>query len=169
MPDGVRSLQQAYTKSSERIHLPIYSLFLAGKKVYIVNSPRLASLVDRKQAISFRPLVVDFAKRMLVPSQQAVDALAVNLYNNQPEGCLPKTVKIMHETMASGSDDLDQMTHAMLRSLAPMLNLSQHDGQPANIQLFEWVRVVVTRASTDAAYGADMNPFRDSELVDALW
>lgn len=155
--------------SSERLKLPIYSLSLAGNKVYVINSPELASQADRKHTISIRPLIMDAAKRLLDPSQKAIDALAVNVQNNHQEGCIPQTVKIMHETMASGSDDLNQMTRTLLESLSPILRLDGHDTQPISIQLFEWTKVAVTRATTDAAYGADANPFRNSELAGALW
>lgn len=36
------------------------------------------------------------------------------------------------------------------------------------IDLYEWIRRVISLASTDGVYGAT-NPFRDSAVLDAFW
>jgi hypothetical protein len=42
-------------------------------------------------------------------------------------------------------------------------------GQDEAVNLFDWIRKSVTRASTDAIYGRESNPFKQSEVYDGFW
>ncbi|KAF2194765.1 cytochrome P450 [Zopfia rhizophila CBS 207.26] len=156
-----------YTQISQRTKLPIYTLRLPGRKVYIVTSPKLATLCDRNaKAVSFRVYVLTFARRILVPSSKAMSALAENLYDDDG-GLLPQTVQAMHDAMIGG-ENLEQTTFALLQSLAPKLSSPKEIGIGGRIKMFEWVKDVVTQASTDAIYGKRDNPFHDPAVSDAF-
>ena len=139
-------------------------------KIYVVNSPSLVAAVDRySKTISFGPYVVEFAKRMLLPSTKGLEALRENLNEEDGEcGCRPETLKAMHLALAPG-EDLERTTENVLDSISRLLEPVQTVSKHENIKLFSWVRKLVTRASTDAVYGAYKNPFKDPAVEAAFW
>jgi hypothetical protein len=140
-----------------------------GKKIYVVPSPQLAAQVDRNsRSISFAPYVVLFARKILIPSKKAVEKLAENLEEDGTGGLRPETMKAMHASMAHG-EDLEQTTHAVLKSLAPNLFSSKAITKTGRFKLFAWTKRVVTRASTDAVYGLQHNPFQFPNVEEDFW
>ena len=68
--------------------LPIYTLRVPRNKIYVVTSPSLVAAVDRhSKTISFAPYVVEFAKRMLLPSAEGLEALQANLSEEDGKRC----------------------------------------------------------------------------------
>lgn len=131
------------------------------------------SAIDRHaKSISFAPYVVQFAKRILIPSQKSLEALAEDLEEkNGAHGVRPETLKAMHDALAPG-EHLENTTRAMLSSVSRRLDdvVNAEGGTEArSVSLFAWVRELVTRASTDAIYGAGGNPFRDPAVEKAFW
>lgn len=142
---------------------------MPGKKIYIVTAPNLAAQVDRNsKVISFAPYVVLFAKRVLAPSKEALHCLAENLEEEGNWGCRPQTMKAMHLSMAHG-DDLENTTRVMLESLASQMASVEKIAPLRKMNLFQWVKRVITQASTDAVYGQKHNPFHDPALVKSFW
>lgn len=132
-----------------------------------MNSPSLAAAVDRHaKAISFSPYVVQFAKRLLLPSKAALATLAADLQEENGEyGCRPETLKAMHLALAPGNS-LSRTTQDFLDSMTGVLE-SLPTG--AEFDLFSWVRKIMTRASTDAIFGARQNPFQDPAVETGFW
>ncbi|KAI0513191.1 cytochrome P450 [Xylaria bambusicola] len=159
-----------YSKINKKYNLPIYTLPMPRGKVYIVNSPRLIAAIDRRaKTISFAPYVVQFAKRILAPSQQAISALEEDLLEKQgPVGLRPETLKVMHDSLAPGGP-LEDTTQVMLEGVMGVLNSMRSSGKCGEIELFDWTRRLVTKASTDAIYGAKFNPFKDEGVYNGLW
>jgi len=139
-------------------------------KIYIVTSPSLISAIDRRsKSISFAPYVVQFAKRILDPSRRALDALADDLgQENGAVGLRPETLKAMHDSLAPG-EHLEATTQMMLKSVSDQLSSLDGIGTDEEIELFDWVRHIVTRASTDAIYGTEKNPFQDPAISHGFW
>lgn len=135
-----------------------------------MNSPSLVAAVDRhSEAVSFAPYVVQFAKRILLPSPQGLDALAANLHEEDGAwGCRPETLKAMHLALAPG-ENLDRTTQDMLDSVSRLLDSVGTMANNEGFGLFSWVKKLVTRASTDAIYGASKNPFRDPAVEAGFW
>ncbi len=150
--------------------LPIYTLGVPRGKIYIVTSPNLISAIDRRsKTISFAPYLVQFAKRILVPSQRGLDALGEDLLEaNGPTGLRPETLKAMHHALAPG-DDLEATNETMLRSVTQILDSLDHPGRVSTSNCSTGSRKSVTRASTDAIYGVERNPFRDASVYDGFW
>lgn len=139
-------------------------------KIYIVNSPNLVAAVDRhSKSISFAPYVVEFAKRILVPSANGLEALRANLDEESGAwGCRPETLKAMHLALAPG-EDLDRTSQAILESVSSLLDSVDSITNNRDFYLFSWARKLVTRASTDAIYGASKNPFQDPAVEAGFW
>ena len=138
-------------------------------KIYVVNAPSLVAAADRQaKVISFAPFVVQFTKRLLVPSQAGVDAIAENLLEEKDShGLRPETLKAMHHAMAPGPQ-LDCTTKMFFDSAERLLESAHAVARGETFDLFAWTRGLVTRASTDAIYGPK-SPFRDPKIQDALW
>ena len=152
-----------------RTSLPIYTLRVLGHNIYVVNSPELVSAVDRHaQDFSFAPYLVQFAARALSPSKEAVDKLSENIHGEDGDvGLRIETQKAMRGSMAAGTDTLTEMNNEILRQLCKIVDSSiPQNGE--SVELFYWVRQMVTVASTNAVYGPG-NPFRDSAVADGLW
>jgi hypothetical protein len=174
----VRYSQKAFVKNlltfnhSSSFSKPIYTLLLPGAQVYIVNSPHLVAAVDRNaKHISFAPYVVQFAKRILIPSLEGLDALAANIKEDDGAwGCRPETLEVMHAALVPG-EDLNRTTRALLESIDKFLSSDDisPDSHTQPIQLFSWVRRLVTIASTDAIYGSKANPFLDPKVEAGFW
>ena len=139
-------------------------------KIYVVNTPSLVAAVDRhSKTISFAPYVVEFSKRILLPSTEGLEALQANLSEEDGEwGCRPEALKAMHLALAPG-EDLERTTEKFLDSVSCLLDSARTVANQENFQLFSWVRKLVTRASTDAVYGASKNPFQDPAVEAAFW
>lgn len=139
-------------------------------KIYVVDSPNLISAIDRRsKTISFAPYVVQFAKRILNPSQHALDALEEDLLELKgPVGLRPETMKVMHEALAPG-DQLRTTTRILLKSIVDLFGSNKAVNHEDDIKLFAWTREIVTRASTDAIYGVEKNPFQDADVCDGFW
>ena len=122
-------------------------------------------MIDRQpKAFSFAPYVVEFAKRILVPTEKGVEALRENINEEKGEwGVRSETLKVMHTALVPGTD-LDRMTQVFVSSVSQRLN--ELEGE---VNLFESVRRLVTIASTDAVYGAEANPFKDPDIEQAFW
>ncbi|KAL8778771.1 MAG: hypothetical protein Q9213_007251 [Squamulea squamosa] len=70
----------------------------------------------------------------------------------------------MHSAIAPGNS-LDITTEHFLRSITGFLDPINN----RNVGLFSWIRKFVTRASTDAIYGASENPFQDPAVEARFW
>ncbi|CAH0038147.1 unnamed protein product [Clonostachys solani] len=172
LPGMIRHGSSYYGMIAKKHNLPIFTLGVPKSKIYIVTSPQLISAIDRRsKTISFAPYVVQFAKRMLKPSQHAIEKLGENLLEEKgPVGLRPETLKAMHDSLVPGPN-LDAISKVMLRGISTYLDPAsvQESSGSGRIRLFEWTRRFVTRASTDAVYGPEKNPFHDPEVYDAFW
>ncbi|KAL4961163.1 cytochrome P450 [Aspergillus stella-maris] len=153
--------------------VPIYTHQALFWKIYIVTSPMLASVIDRhSKSISFKPVIVLFARQILMPSQDALNVLSGGLEDgiNGPSGLEEETLRVTHQSPMPGKG-LEDITQALLESVSQRLgNMSLGQGQTrANVALFAWARGLVTRASTDAIFGTEKNPFQDPEDFVYLW
>lgn len=150
--------------------MPIYTLGVPRGKIYIVNSPHLIYAIDRRpKTISFAPYVVQFAKRILAPSRRAIDALEEDLLEkNGPVGLRPETLRVMHDCLAPG-EHLQAVTQAMIRAVTSLIDSEHQTKMKDEVSLFNWTRNIVTKASTDAIFGAEENPFKETAVYNGFW
>lgn len=145
-------------------HLPIFSLPIGPTKVYVIASPQLIQQAMRKKTLSFDPLTIAFADRMV--------------------GFGPNLMHLMHHPPTDGSISWLNDQHRGYESLAPGLPLHAMNTHVLNSiseilssvgpqfetkPLYLWIRDTFTLATTGALFGAK-NPIADDpSLVEALW
>lgn len=112
--------------------------------------------------------MIQFVKRIMIPSQHAIDALAVSLLDGDGTGLGPDTLKAMHAGLGPGQN-LDAASQNMVGTVARLLETVDSIPNHENFELFAWGRKLVTRASTDAIYGARKNPFHDPAVEAGFW
>ena len=84
------------------------------------------------------------------------------------ENCRSETLKAMHQTLSPG-EDLSNLTRTFLDSNIRLLDAGERKESPVVLNLFSFVRNLVTLASTDAVYGSIKNPFQDFAVQDGFW
>ncbi|KAI0121938.1 cytochrome P450 [Daldinia grandis] len=138
--------------------------------MYIVTSPSLVAACDRRaKVVSFEPYVVEFAKRILAASQLSIDLLSEDMLGKKGASTLRAgTMKAMHDTLMP-SESLTEITQAMLKDISSSLDSKFKSSNHKEILLFDWIRRLVTAASTNAIYGPEKNPMKDPEVYDGLW
>ena len=125
--------------------------------------------VDRSaQDFSFAPYLVQFAARALHPTKNAILKLSENLDGGMRDpGLRIQTQRAMRESLAAGSRALDSMNRQHLGELAKIVDV-EFVANNGPVELFHWIRDIVTVTSTNAVYGP-ANPFLRKELADGLW
>ena len=125
--------------------------------------------MDRSaQDFSFAPYLVQFAARALHPSKDAISKLSENIDGgNSDPGLRIQTQRAMRESLAAGTSTLDTMNREILRHLSSLMD-AEASAVDGPVGLFQWVRNMVTTASTNAVYGL-ANPFLRKEVADGLW
>lgn len=115
-------------------------------------------------------MVVNFAKRLLVSSQESVEKLAEYIPEKHGEsGLLPETMKSQHESLTPGND-LEAFTKGMLGGIMTLLNSRQASlASGEEVYLCDFFRKFITIASTEAVYGFEHNPYQDCAVIETLW
>lgn len=114
-------------------------------------------------------MVIHFAKRLLVSSEESVSKLANYIPEKHGEiGLLPETMKAQHESLAPGKD-LEEITKGMLGGIMKFLD-SREDllARGQEVELSDFFRTFITIASTEAVYGAERNPSTRSSRLNSL-
>lgn len=160
-------------RPSAKYPLPISTLAMLSGRTYAITHPDLVAAVQRSPKIfSSNPFVLAVPRRLCGCSQPAIDTVARDL-DLDHGGLLNETKRDMHAALAPGPN-LDAMNVAMLENVAVALGeLDAELGAAGEggrvLDLYGWVRHVISLASTDAIYGAE-NPFRrDRRVEDGFW
>ena len=137
-------------------------------KVYVATSPELTLAVQRHpKALSFWYLGALFGKRLAAVSQDTGDKMMANVHGEE-EGpsffwdAITFTVKILKP-----GPGLDGMNRVMVQSVASLMDELAGKGQES-FDLWEWIRHVMTMATTESVYGP-LNPYRDRAVEEAFW
>lgn len=184
---GAQKLILTWCMYRHKHNLSIYTIHMPGTKIYVATDPEILAVIDRKaKPVSFAPLVVTFARQMMLPTKHALDKLTENLDQKQGTvGVRPETVRSMHITTA-GTKGLQQLSSVAIAGVIEALNRVDNDhvvtaackerGLPPGthgqrdeaIPLFAWTRQMATEAISDAVYGP-LNPLRDRQVAEAFW
>ena len=127
----------------------------------------MVAAVDRHSStLSLAPLALDFIKHISLLSKQGIDILEKNFHVEKgAQSFHTDTMRALSTALAPGKA-LEHTTSAMLSGALQFLDESS---QSKELDLFSWTKSLLTRASTDALYGAESNPFHDAALGAALW
>ncbi|KAF2444587.1 hypothetical protein P171DRAFT_520723 [Karstenula rhodostoma CBS 690.94] len=104
-----------YVMLRDRYNLPIYTLRMPGSRLYIVNSSRLITEVQRHhKALAFMPLVAKASVTVSRFSKVAADIINTNTNGEEGNwGCVMTFHDAIQPTLAPGKQ-LDAMNRVML-------------------------------------------------------
>ncbi|KAL4965792.1 cytochrome P450 [Aspergillus stella-maris] len=160
-----------YEKLNKKLRLPIFTIRMPGRKIYVITKPDLITRVDRQsKAFSFAPIVSEFSSVTCGTSKEANEILNQNLLGEHGNwGLCEDMVAGMRESLKPG-ENLDFMNRTMAKEVCGLLNATKPEAgkEFRNIKLMEWVAEVVTMATTNSVYGP-MNPYKSQEVKDAFW
>lgn len=152
----------------EKTSLPIFTMFLASQKVYVVTSPALISQINRRQK------VIDGDSHFLAAALGGLfglegDDLAEVLRNPGESGSLRRDTKaIEHGMMERGMSSLNEIFTTVMSDISEQFNTMSRKG-PACISLRSWLEESFTLSTAHTVFGPD-NPFsRNSYLVNDFW
>ena len=130
----------------------------------------MVAAVDRHSStLSLAPFALDFLKRITLLSEQGIDILEKNFHVEKgAQSFHTDTMRALSTALAPGKA-LEHTTSEMLSGALQFLDFMNVSSQSKELDLFSWTRSLLTRASTDALYGAEGNPFHDPALGDTLW
>lgn len=162
-------MSQARLRLAHHLHrdenatYPIFGLDMLFMKVYVVSSTEIVRLIQRHdKTISFDPLL-----NVSIRSFAGItNKRTVHLMTDKNSGGQGLNAEIMHAmTPTLIGEPLDKMNSVMMQTVGTYI--SKLESTPS-IDLYRWVRDMITAASTEATYGP-MNPYRDPEMVDSFW
>ncbi|KAI0424154.1 cytochrome P450 [Xylaria sp. FL1042] len=139
--------------------LPIYTMPLLNKKVYVINSPLLVNAAFSNRNLSFEPFITDFVKQMDELSHKARSAYTEGGMHAQLMQIFSIYLRSQH-LRSMNTVQLNHMsTHLPSRGL--LINVES---------LWIWLRDILTFTKTTALLGARNNPWlKDRSLVEAYW
>lgn len=154
--------------------LPIFTLPLPFRRIYIITSPPLAVAVQRaSKTLSFSPLVPDLTRRILGFSPRSTAIIAQNLdpLPGAPSGLMADLHDMIYAHLGPG-EDLAALTKLAVRDLAGHVNAyaAKHDRDPETVgDLLVWLRGFVAKSTAGWLYG-EGNPLKVEEgLEEAFW
>ncbi|QDS68831.1 hypothetical protein FKW77_006554 [Venturia effusa] len=148
-----------YTDLSARQSSEIYTINILHLKIYVVNSRHLIPLVQRhSKTLSFTPF-----QKVVARDVSGCGTLTVGLHDD--ELFMRDFMRATREALAPGVH-LDYQNRRAVVSLEEMLG--GMGGEGGRLRLYEWVKHVITVASSDGVYGR-RNPFRDEGVEKAFW
>ena len=152
----------------EKTNLPIFTMFLASQKVYVVNSPALISQINRRQKVIDSNeffLTVVFGKLFGFHG----DDLAELFRNSNRSGSLRRdTMVLEHSLLERGMAPLNKIFTSIMTGLAAPLCTIARDG-PVTVSLQAWLREIFTLSTAHGLFGP-RNPFsRDPDLLKDFW
>ena len=131
-------------------------------KIYVVSSPSLINAVNRNsKVLAFNPFIAALGMRITGHDEATSKIVQHNLNGENGTGYVIDLHDNMVAALAPKCDDLVNMTGGMLDEASLYINAVQG----RTVDLFGWIREMVTMASTSAVYGPH-NPFKtDPKLM----
>lgn len=139
---------------------------MLSRKVYVVTSPDMVNAVNRNsKTVAFNPFIAMLGKRITGHDEATSQIVQHNLNGEQGPGYVTDVHDGTVTSLAPGKL-LQQTTTAMLQQFSPCLHALTKAGE---VDLFQWIRSMVTTCSTRALYGPN-NPFsQNPHLMKSFW
>ncbi|SLM34165.1 Cytochrome P450, E-class, group IV [Lasallia pustulata] len=155
-----------YQTTSAKCKHPIYTLNMLNGKVYIVTSPDLVSAVNRNsKSLAFNPFIAQLGKRITGHDDATSQIVQHNLNGEQGSGYVIEVHDGLVAALSPGAH-LESMIAPMLQKASTYIDDLDCSNE---VDLFAWMRRMVTMCSTTAIYGPD-NPFaKNSDYTDFFW
>lgn len=154
--------------SRGRTNLPIFTVFFATQKVYVVNSPGLISQINRRQKI------IDGDSHFLAIALGKLfglhgDDLAEVLRNPCELGSLRRDTKaIEHGMLERGLASFNEIYLTVMDDIAEGINGLAVEG-PATRHLRKWLQEAFTSSTAYATFGPRHPLTRYPNLQDDFW
>jgi cytochrome P450 len=160
-----------YEKLNKKLRLPVFTICMPGRKIYVISKPELIARVDRQpKSFSFAPIISEFSSATCGTSKATNEILNQNLLGEHGNwGLCEDMVAGMRESLKPG-ENLDIMNRIMAQEVCTSLDATKPEpGKEFRvIHLSAWVADVVTMATTTSVYGP-MNPYKRQDIRDAFW
>lgn len=138
--------------------LPICTLPLLNKKMYVINTAPLVQSAMRNKTLEFGARIEEIAQAM------GVDVTITRRLVR--ENAIEEISKIT--IAALSGDNLLNMNLNALHYIGDRFNAVK-PGSPVEISdFYHWTRDIIGTATTRALYG-EHSPFNNHELVDSIW
>ena len=149
----------------------MFTISIPGQKMYIVTSMHLIQSIQKQpKTLAFPPIEAKFASKVCGTSQEAYEILMKNVNGDEGHwGLSIESYEGMRAALKPG-EGLDDMNRAMVQEVAGCLDKLSIQIEAGNnkIGLSEWLRDIVTVATTNSVYGPQ-NPYQNKAVVDAFW
>lgn len=135
-------------------------------KVYIVTSPDLVTALNRNpKTIAFNPFLAQLGKRITGHDEATSQIVQHNLNGEQGPGYVIEVHDGIVAALAPGKT-LENMIKPFLEEVSGYFDALNKDNK---VDLFAWVRQMMTMCSTRAIYGPE-NPFnKNPKYSDLFW
>ncbi len=155
-----------YIVNSAKCKLPIYTLNMLQGKVYVVTSPHLLTALNRNpKAIAFNPFIAQLGKRITGHDEATGQIVQHNLNGEQGPGYVIEVHDGIVAALAPGRT-LENMIKPFLGEASTYFEALVKENE---VDLFTWMRRMVTMCSTRAIYGPE-NPFnKNAKYSDLFW
>lgn len=135
-------------------------------KVYVVTSPDLLTALNRNpKAIAFNPFIAQLGKRITGHDESTGKIVRHNLNGEQGSRYVIEVHDGIVAALAPGRT-LENMVKPLLEEASTYFDALIKDNE---VDLFAWMRQLVTMCSTRAMYGPE-NPFnKNPRYSDSFW
>ncbi len=135
-------------------------------KVYVVTSPDLITALNRNtKAIAFNPFIAQIGKRITGHDEATGQIVQHNLNGEQGPGYVIDVHDGIVAALAPGRT-LENTIKPFLEEASTNFDALVKDNE---VDLFAWMRQMVTLCSTRAIYGPE-NPFnKNTKCSDSFW
>lgn len=153
------------TGSSEQTNVPIATLPILNKKLYVIFSPTLQQSAMRAKNMDAQSFTVNFIPRLFGIKQETLDKLLGK--DGVHESMAIPMGRVFTSTLSG--DSLNDLTLSTMESVSNTLN-AVGDGGLEIQNLYLWLRQVMSQATAAGLFGHKYNPYGKGEsVIDAQW
>jgi hypothetical protein len=158
------------TLDSERSGHPIFTMPMLNGRVYVVTSPPVISLVQRHaKTLSFEPIVVQLTDR-IATMDPGTSAIIARNYDSpikeEKENCLLLKMHDFHIGELGPGSFLEELSFNQLNCMAQM---STEIVESEEVELFAWIRHMISKSNMLAVYGPKNVFVGHPEVEDDFW
>ena len=145
--------------------MPVYTLAILNKKIYVFSSPSLLQIIFRSKNLSFEPFMLEFSQRLLGVSDKVMEPTKPKPEHAKKPSFVQQVIKEIYSSLSG--ECLMAMNLSTLNGVASVLN-AVNDTVSVN-GLYIWLRSILTLATTDSLFGKH-NPMRlQPHLISLYW
>ncbi|KUI62827.1 7-alpha-hydroxycholest-4-en-3-one 12-alpha-hydroxylase [Cytospora mali] len=150
--------------------LGIFSLPIFSFKIYVVANQQIYAAVQRNaKTLSFSPFAKKVTKTLSDVSDTTLRSVDI-LADDEEARNYARQIQHVHATALAAGPSLDRLNLATAQEMLRFVDESVAESSkgPVQMELFDWVRHVITMAATTGFYGPK-NPYRDPQHEKDFW